>query len=334
MSDVAVIGTGAMGSALAETLAAAGAEVRVWNRNEEKTEELSGPRIHPTGSVGEALTSSPLAIVSVSDHEIGRTLVETAGVELDGTVVASTSFVTPDQARTYAATVSVLGGCYLDLSIAAYPSDVRSGAGVLFISGDGAAYQTHRERFEGIGRVSYIDDTPAAAFIGEMAVLLAYLPMAVGLLQGRRICDRHGLAVEWFEEMVLELYPPTSDRCCRGSRRRGTRRRRRWRLRSTPGPTERRSTPTTSVNWAWMQGCTTRCSGCSPLRPKPVTATPTGRASPITWRRPGSRVGAARRSTAESTANVHILVGACGRSEGTPGRCNGSRPGFVLSRRR
>jgi 3-hydroxyisobutyrate dehydrogenase-like beta-hydroxyacid dehydrogenase len=208
MSDVAVIGTGAMGSALAETLAAAGAEVRVWNRNEEKTEELSGPRIHPTGSVGEALTSSPLAIVSVSDHEIGRTLVETAGVELDGTVVASTSFVTPDQARTYAATVSALGGCYLDLSIAAYPSDVRSGAGVLFISGDGAAYQTHRERFEGIGRVSYIDDTPAAAFIGEMAVLLAYLPMAVGLLQGRRICDRHGLAVEWFEEMVLELYPP------------------------------------------------------------------------------------------------------------------------------
>lgn len=207
MSDVSVIGTGAMGSALVEALAASGAEVTVWNRTKQKAEELSGPRIHPAGSVGEALALGPLTIVSVSDHELGRKLVEEAGVELDGNAVASTSFVTPDQAQAYATTVGAAGGRYLDLSIPAYPSEVRSGAGVFLISGDPAAYEVHRERFERIGQVSYVGDSPAIAHIGEMAVLLGYLPMAVGLLQGRRICEQHGLSLEWFRNAVVELYP-------------------------------------------------------------------------------------------------------------------------------
>jgi 3-hydroxyisobutyrate dehydrogenase-like beta-hydroxyacid dehydrogenase len=207
VSDVSVIGTGAMGRALAGALAASGAEVTVWNRTRQRAEELEGPRVRPTASIGEALTSSPLAIVAVSDHGIGRTIVAEAGVELDGAVVASTSFVTPDQAGAYAATVRAAGGWYLDLSIPAYPSEVRSWAGVFLLSGDLTAYETHRARFERIGKVSYIGDAPATAFVAEMAVLLAYLPMAVGLLQGQRICHHHGITDEWFRSTVLELYP-------------------------------------------------------------------------------------------------------------------------------
>jgi glycerol-3-phosphate dehydrogenase len=44
MSDVSVIGAGALGSALVEVLAASGAEVMVWNRTATKAEALSGPR--------------------------------------------------------------------------------------------------------------------------------------------------------------------------------------------------------------------------------------------------------------------------------------------------
>lgn len=143
----------------------------------------------------------------MSDHELARTLVEEAGPDLQGKVVASTSFATPDQSRAFAAVVSAAGGRYLDLSILAYPSEVQSGAGVFFVSGDRTAYEAHRERLEGIGRASYVDEAPAAAYISEMAVLLAYLPMAVGLLQGLRICEHHDLSMEWFKETVLELYP-------------------------------------------------------------------------------------------------------------------------------
>ena len=49
MSNVSVIGTGAMGSALVEGLKASGARVTVWNRTKEKAEALSGPRVRLAG---------------------------------------------------------------------------------------------------------------------------------------------------------------------------------------------------------------------------------------------------------------------------------------------
>jgi 3-hydroxyisobutyrate dehydrogenase-like beta-hydroxyacid dehydrogenase len=206
MSDVSIIGTGAMGSALAEGLAAAGAEVAVWNRTKQRAEALSGPQVRVVSSVGEAIASSPITIVAVSDHELARSLIEMEG-DLDEKVVVSTSFATSDQAEAFAGVVTGRGGHYLDLAIAAYPSEVRSRSGVLFISGDAAVYEAHRRPFEQIGRTSYVDDMPGSAFISEMAVLLGYLPMAVGILQGLHVCQQHGLSADWFKDVVGELYP-------------------------------------------------------------------------------------------------------------------------------
>ncbi len=207
MSHVSVIGTGAMGSALVQAFAASGANVTVWNRSGHKADALSGPQVEVAASAAEALETSPLAILTVSDHEQAQALVDTSGADLRGTVVASASFVTPEQARTVDRVVAATGGQYLDLAIPAYPSQVRSGDGYFLVSGRRSAYEAHRERFERIGQVSYVDDSPGAAFASEMAVLLAYLPMAVGMLQGRRICEIHGLPLEWFDETVMELYP-------------------------------------------------------------------------------------------------------------------------------
>jgi 3-hydroxyisobutyrate dehydrogenase-like beta-hydroxyacid dehydrogenase len=207
MGDVSVIGTGAMGSALVEVLAASGAEVTVWNRTKGKAEPLAGPRVRLADSAAEALASSPLTIVSVTDHKVGRTLVEDAGRGSEGMVVASTSFATPEQAQDFDTALRAGGARYLDLAIPGYPSEVRSGAGMFFISGDRTAYESHREWFERIGRTSFVDHTPGAAFTSEMAVVLAYLPMAVGLLQGLRICESQNLSLESFKQMALELYP-------------------------------------------------------------------------------------------------------------------------------
>jgi 3-hydroxyisobutyrate dehydrogenase-like beta-hydroxyacid dehydrogenase len=207
MSDVSVIGTGVMGSALVEVLAGSAYQVTVWNRTKEKADALSGPRVRTAESVVEALTVSPLTFVAVTSQELSRTLVEEAGADLKGKVVASASFVTPDQAKVYDAVVKAAGGKYLDLSIPAYPNEVRSGSGVFLISGDRESYEAHREKFEQIGRTTtFVDETPGAAYISEMAILLAYLPMAVSLLQGLRICEHHNIPLDWYTETIPEFY--------------------------------------------------------------------------------------------------------------------------------
>lgn len=196
-----------MGSALVEVLAASGAEVMVWNRTEIKAETLSGQRVRVARSVAEALTSSPLTIVSVSDHNVARTLVEAAGVDLERRVVASTSPVDPDQAKTLDTLVTAAGGHYLDLAIPRSDGQVRAGSGVFLVSGSRAAYDAHCELFNRVGTATYVDDTPGAAFVSGLAIVVAYLPMAVGLLQGLRICTQHDVPLEWFERTALDFYP-------------------------------------------------------------------------------------------------------------------------------
>ncbi|GAA1761083.1 NAD(P)-binding domain-containing protein [Agromyces humatus] len=195
-----------MGGALAGAFAVSGAEVTIWNRTREKAEALSGPRIRVAESVAETLSSSPLTIVSVADHELARNLVDGAGVDLRGKVVASTSAVTLDQAEAIDAVVSTAGGQYLDLAILGGASEVRSGAGVFLVSGDRAAYAAHREWFERIGTATYVDDVPGAAYVSGNAVIIGYLPMVVSLLQGLRICEQHEFSSEWFKGAVLEFY--------------------------------------------------------------------------------------------------------------------------------
>ena len=207
MSDVSVIGTGAMGSALAEGLGASGAEVTVWNRTKRRAKALSGPRVRLAESVDEALMSSPVTIMSVADHEVARSLLEGVRHDLEGRVVASTSFVSPDQAHELGTVVSMAGGTYLDLEIAAGPRQVRSRAGVFLISGERTAFEAHRVVLERIGRVTYVDAAPASAFLSGMAVQLAFLPMAVGLLQGARIAKFQNLSPDGFKNAVLDLYP-------------------------------------------------------------------------------------------------------------------------------
>jgi 3-hydroxyisobutyrate dehydrogenase-like beta-hydroxyacid dehydrogenase len=154
-----------------------------------------------------ALTSSPRTIVSVSDQEVARTLVETAGVDLGDRTVASTSPADPDQARLLNTVVTTAGGHYLDLAIPRSDGQVRAGAGVLLVSGNPAAYHANRERFERVGSTTHVGDAPGAAYVSGLALVLAYLPMAVGLLQGLRICRQHEVPLEWFERTALDFYP-------------------------------------------------------------------------------------------------------------------------------
>lgn len=207
MSDVSVIGIGAMGSALAAGLAASGAAVTVWNRTRRKAETLSGPRVAPAESVDEALMASPVTIMAVADHGVANALLAGVRHDLEGRVVASTSFVSPDQALELGTVVGAAGGTYLDLEIAAGPRQVRSRAGIFLVSGERTAFEELRDVLERIGRVTYVDPAPASAFLSGMAVQLAFLPMAVGLLQGARIATTQNLSPEGFKSAVLELYP-------------------------------------------------------------------------------------------------------------------------------
>ncbi|URN09354.1 NAD(P)-binding domain-containing protein [Actinomadura madurae] len=86
-APVTVIGLGLMGRALAGAFLRAGHPTTMWNRTASKAEQLvaEGARLAPT--VGDALETSSVAIVCLTDYEVVRELFGADEIKLDGTLL-------------------------------------------------------------------------------------------------------------------------------------------------------------------------------------------------------------------------------------------------------
>ncbi|ADD07605.1 homolog to 6-phosphogluconate dehydrogenase (plasmid) [Natrialba magadii ATCC 43099] len=214
MSDISVIGCGAMGSALIETLAKRNTRVSIWNRTRERALALAGPHVTVVDSVEEAIDRSPLTIVCVAGYDVTKSLIEEASVSLDGKTIGSTSFVTHDQGRQLDELIRSDGGRYLDVEILGYPSDIGMESTPLYLSGDRAAFKEARPLLTDLGTVKYVSSTPGDAYISGLAVLLPYLPMAVSIFQGAKVCERNDIPLEWYTQEIRTVYPQHIDRLC------------------------------------------------------------------------------------------------------------------------
>src|SRR5688500_9859163 len=67
MTDVAVLGTGRMGSALAARLCATGRRVTVWNRNRARSVAAAGAGAAVAESPGQAVAGAEVVITMLAD---------------------------------------------------------------------------------------------------------------------------------------------------------------------------------------------------------------------------------------------------------------------------
>src|SRR2546430_7551036 len=75
-TDVTVVGTGNMGSALAGALLTAGHSVTVWNRTPERHEALRARGARGAPSLAEALRASEVIIICVLDYDVSHGLLD------------------------------------------------------------------------------------------------------------------------------------------------------------------------------------------------------------------------------------------------------------------
>ena len=75
MTDVTMIGLGAMGSALARAFLGAGHGVTVWNRTVSKMEPLSALGANAVSSISEAVEASPVIVICIDNYDLSRKLI-------------------------------------------------------------------------------------------------------------------------------------------------------------------------------------------------------------------------------------------------------------------
>ncbi|MGR6919861.1 NAD(P)-dependent oxidoreductase [[Actinomadura] parvosata] len=204
--DVAVLGCGLMGSALARTLAARGANVAVWNRTPERAQALTASGCSAVATVQEAVGRARIVVICLSTYEIVQTVLGDAGT-LAGRVVVNMTTGSPDQARPMRDRVAEQGGGYLDAVIVGYPEQVGRDDFLLLVSGSEAEWGTARQSLALLGGISrHVSESPEGANVLEAATVGAFhMTILAAFAEAARYAKAQGISPKEFMPLAVRV---------------------------------------------------------------------------------------------------------------------------------
>jgi 3-hydroxyisobutyrate dehydrogenase-like beta-hydroxyacid dehydrogenase len=167
MRNVAVLGTGRMGSAMARRLSAAGYRVTVWNRHADKA-RIEGTRL--AGRPAEAVAGADLVIVMLADADAVRETVAAAAMR-DGTLVQM-STIGPEATRAIAA--GLPGDVdFVDAPVGGSVDAAASGTLTILASGAPEVLSRVEPVLRHLGTVKRVENGSAAKLVVNTAMLTA-----------------------------------------------------------------------------------------------------------------------------------------------------------------
>ncbi|WP_432585187.1 NAD(P)-binding domain-containing protein [Streptomyces sp. HD1123-B1] len=201
-TPVSVLGLGAMGSVLADTLLRAGHPTTVWNRTAGKADDLVARGAASAATAGEAVRSGRLVIACLLDHASVHEVLDPLAAELAGHTLINVTTTTPEQSRELAAWAAEAGIDYLDGGIMAVPEMIgKPGASVLY-SGSAAVFQRHQPLLELWGDSTYFGEDAGLASLYDFALLAGMYVMFAGFLHGAAMVAPAGVSAGRFATMA------------------------------------------------------------------------------------------------------------------------------------
>ncbi|WP_276946747.1 NAD(P)-dependent oxidoreductase [Haematobacter massiliensis] len=210
MSDVAVIGLGRMGSALAKAFVTSGKSVTVWNRSQGKAEALERIGALKAETPAAAIASSSTLIVCPSDYAATSILLDEARVTdlLQGKTLIQLTSGTPKQARHLEQWVECRGGMYLDGAISAWPDQIGGPEASIVIAGRESVLNSAEPILKLLApNLSYVGTDTGRAKILFNAALSYFAAHWIGFSHGAAMYAAEGMDVAEFGEAIAGLSP-------------------------------------------------------------------------------------------------------------------------------
>ncbi|MEE4300604.1 MAG: NAD(P)-binding domain-containing protein [Pseudomonadales bacterium] len=203
--EVAIIGLGVMGAALARTQLEAGAGVHVWNRSPEKASPLVALGARHCADARAAIEAARIVVVCLADHDAWRELC--AGQELDacltGRIVVQLTTGTRQDARAELARGRASGALCLDGVILAFPRQIGTEQGMILLAGDEAAWEEAASVLGAFGsEVHYVGEDVELPCILDAAILASVLGTLVGTLNGAALAEAGGVSLATFAQLL------------------------------------------------------------------------------------------------------------------------------------
>lgn len=193
--SVTVLGLGAMGTALARALHAAGHEVTVWNRSPKDLPDLGLAGVRSAADPAAAAAGADLVIVCVLDHAASREVIAAAAVGITEPVpVVNLSSGTPEEAVASAAAARDLGLDYLTGAIMVPTPLVGTDDNLVLYAGPGPVIESARPVLASLGgTVDVLGSDHALPPVLDLAMLDVYLAGMYAFLHSAALVRHHGV---------------------------------------------------------------------------------------------------------------------------------------------
>lgn len=210
MNEVTVIGLGAMGGAIAQTLLEKGYQVTVWNRTSTRADSLVEKGVVLTSTAAKAIRASQISIICVSDYMTSYEVLDVEDVHaaLSGRVLIQLTTGSPEQAKKQETWATTHGAAYIDGAIAAAPTQIGGSHATIFASGSMEAFDKVKPVLRALaGHVPYYGEQASAAASIDLAFLSYLFGSYLGFFHASRILESDGLRIDDFGSMIAGVSP-------------------------------------------------------------------------------------------------------------------------------
>ncbi|WP_433728454.1 NAD(P)-dependent oxidoreductase [Actinoplanes sp. CA-051413] len=190
---VTVIGLGPMGRAMAGVLLRGGHPVTVWNRTPARADGLVESGATRAATPAEAVTASPLTILSLTDYEAMYQILGRDPDFLTGRDLVNLSSDTPDASRTAATWAAGHGAHFVTGGVMVPPPVVGGPGAYVYYSGPGEILAAHEPALRLIGEPRYLGADPGLAQLFYQAQLNVFLTTLSGLLHSTAMVTAAGV---------------------------------------------------------------------------------------------------------------------------------------------
>jgi 3-hydroxyisobutyrate dehydrogenase-like beta-hydroxyacid dehydrogenase len=195
--DVAVIGCGLMGAAMARAFARSGHRVAAWNRTPERAQALTADGITAVSSAADAVGQSRLVVACTATYETTKEALRGVA-DWDGTPLVNVASGAPDDVLALDAWASERGIAYLDGAIICFPRQIGTDEGIVLYSGSAEVWEAHASTLKALGEMSDLVGTEVhAASVVDAAIVGAFYVSAVtAYLEGATFAMGLGISAD------------------------------------------------------------------------------------------------------------------------------------------
>jgi 3-hydroxyisobutyrate dehydrogenase len=186
MARIAFIGTGLLGSALAEAAARRGEHVTAWNRTIEKARALEPFGVRVADSPADAVRGAERVHLVLKDDQVVEDIIAAVRAGLSATsVIVDHTTTQPARTARRATRLNAEGVQYLHCPVFIGPAAARAGTGTILASGPRALYDRVSEPLARMAqRVEYLGERPDLAAVYKLcgnAMIIGVSAMAADL---------------------------------------------------------------------------------------------------------------------------------------------------------